>query len=127
MKTIDKTLDKFQDAASKNKTKSARLKELADLKSLMSRPEFRRFVYRFLTRAHCFKSIFNEPSIMAHNAGWQDSGFFVMEEVSQASSAAYFLMLKESASAAELAAMEVLEEAQTLRAEAESRGELTDE
>lgn len=128
MKAIDKTLDRFQVQAQEKRSKSERMKELRDLRVLLMKPEGRRFFYRQLEKTHCFSSVFDsDPAMLAHNAGWQDAGFFLMAELQEASLEHYFLMLKEGLSDEQQTAVTLLEEAQTLRDEAASRGDDVDD
>lgn len=124
---IDKTLDRFQSKARDRQERERGNLQVNDLKWLMQTAQGRRIVYRVLERCHCFASIFSEnASLMAHNAGWQDAGFWLMGEVSEASQFHYYQMIKEHAASEDRAAIEVLEEAEAFRKKAADSGEDTD-
>lgn len=127
-KTIDKVLDRFQAAASDRHAGRVRDQEVADIKALMLMEEGRRFVHRFLVKSHCFSTIFTNDALhLAHNAGWQDAGFFVSEETSNNAPFQYALMLKEALNKQERVVFEILEEAELLRKAAVQAGDVDDQ
>lgn len=124
MRGIEKTLDQYQAKAREKRSRDERRRELTDLRTVLSTKQGRRFLYRVLEKTHCFSSIFApDASELAHNAGWQDSGFFLTAEMQEASLEFFYLMLKEGLTEKQNEAITLIEEAETLRKEAENRGE----
>lgn len=93
---VENAADEQQVAAGKRTEKRTRDRELADLKALLALPEGRRVFWRLLTHCSAFASIYDDnPQRLAHNAGRQDVGHFLMLEIDAAVPAALFAMMQE--------------------------------
>ena len=72
--------------------------ELDDLRTVLSIPAGRRFVWRILTRYGAFRSVFAPDALtMARNAGWQDVTHWLMAEIEAARPPAFLEMMQENA------------------------------
>jgi hypothetical protein len=70
--------------------------ELADLRSVLKTPAGRRVLWRILCHCKTFISIW-EPSAKIHwNAGRQDVGHFVIQEIESADQEALLTMMREA-------------------------------
>ena len=78
------------------KIKMDRAQELYDLKQIMALPHGRRFIWRLLTHCRVFGSIWNNSAQIHYNAGMQDVGHFIQNEVIAADDMAFINMMKES-------------------------------
>jgi hypothetical protein len=61
-----------------------RLKELDELKLLLEYRQFRNFMWRVLSHASVFESIWNEGPRIHYNSGRQDFGHWLLDEVTKA-------------------------------------------
>ena len=123
MTALNKTLDRFQGEAAARRDKRTRETEQGDIRFLMGHRQFRRFVDRLLTRAHCFNSIMAPGEQIYFNSGQQDFGFFVMAELEAAAPDGLFLLMKERVSDKQRAALELIEEAHGLQQLAKESGD----
>lgn len=90
-------------AADEGQVKSAGIKEkigrdrdLDDMKKVLATDFGRRFVWRLLSRAKVFESIFETSSKIYYNAGIQDFGHYLVAEVVDANPDAYIQMMLDS-------------------------------
>lgn len=70
--------------------------EKLDLEWILSTPQGRRFIWKFLTTAGIFQSSFTGNSTTFFNEGKRDIGLKLLAEVTEANPDAYTLMMKES-------------------------------
>ena len=70
--------------------------ERADLLSVLSTKIGRRVLWRVLTRCGVFKSIYETSARIHYNAGQQDLGHWLMNEILEVDAAAYLVMQQES-------------------------------
>jgi len=79
------------------KRKKRRLRELADLRKILSIPEGRRFIWRMWGECHTFRSPYvNKDTNHTHILiGKQDIGFLILDEVNKAKPDAYSQMRAE--------------------------------
>lgn len=86
--------EKINESAAKIKRK--RTLELDDLRRILDTDFGRRFVWRLLSRARVFETIW-EPSAKIHyNAGQQDFGHFIMAELVECKPDALVQMMNEA-------------------------------
>lgn len=84
----------------KVKLDSKRRKEINDLIYVLSDIKGRRFLWRLMTVCKCFSSVFtgfeNSRELRDYNAGQQDLGHFIMDEICSADQEYLFNMMKEN-------------------------------
>jgi hypothetical protein len=93
-----------QNAANEKQVKNAELKErdlrrqeLEDMRFILSTPQGRRFIWRYLTRCGVFAlSYSHSGSETAFNEGQRNIGLKLMAELSEADASAYVTILKEN-------------------------------
>lgn len=72
-------------------------REIEELHMLFGQREFRRFYWRMLERSSAFASVFSEsPSRTAYNAGQQDFGHWLFEEIKVSKPEALLEMMVEA-------------------------------
>jgi hypothetical protein len=77
--------------------KRRRRLELEDLRAVLGTGEGRRTIWRVLTQAGAFKSVFNpEAAVMAYQAGQQDLGHWLLAELAELDPAAVFRLAEEA-------------------------------
>jgi len=80
-----------------SKIKDLRMQELNDMRAILSMPQGRRFVWRYLTHCKVFQSTFNHSgSITSFNEGMRNVGLMMLSDVNDASPESYLTMMKES-------------------------------
>jgi hypothetical protein len=84
-----------QDARRRNKIR--RDLELSDIRTLLSLPEGRRVLWRFIHHFRPNANIFETGALLPYRAGFHDAGIFIMSEIQQAKPEAMFLLWKEDA------------------------------
>jgi hypothetical protein len=90
--------DAEQVGRAKRSQKFQRDVELDDLRAVLSIPAGRRLAWRVLTHCSAFASVFAvDPTTMAHNAGRQDVGHWLMHEIEVAKPDAFLTMMQEHA------------------------------
>jgi hypothetical protein len=83
-------------AESAKREKNQRSQELDDLQKILTMPEGRRVIWRFLEHTNAFASIWENSARIHYNAGRQDVGHFIIAEVEAAAQDALFVMMKEA-------------------------------
>jgi hypothetical protein len=93
---VKNAADETQVKDAANKEKRGRERDLEDLAFLLSDKRGRRAMWRILSYCGTFKSIW-EPSAKIHyNAGQQDVGHYMLNDLMDASEENYILMAKEA-------------------------------
>jgi hypothetical protein len=93
MHNNDKRRDFYND-----KTKKAKEREKRDMLAVLSSPEGRRFLWRIMDFCGAFRSPFSEsPEYTNFNAGMQNVGLFIFDEITKANVAAFSQMQREHA------------------------------
>lgn len=77
------------------KQKIAEKQRIEDLVRLLAMPEFRRFIWRLLSRCKVNQSVFEQSARIYYNSGQQDIGHYVLGEVVEARPDAYIQMMEE--------------------------------
>lgn len=67
-----------------------------DLKTVISTPEGRRFIWRMLDHCGVFRSVFSPSAHIYYNSGKQDVGHFLQGEIGRDFPDLYQLMVKEN-------------------------------
>lgn len=89
--------DPAQVSAAEEKAVFGRKRELSDLRHVLSSPQGRRFVWRYLgacgvfTQRNCF-----EPNQTFYNEGRRSIGLQILSEVTEAEPSAYLTMAQEA-------------------------------
>lgn len=74
-----------------------RSQELNDIKTVLSTISGRRFLWKIMSKARTFASVFSENSnVMSYRSGKQDLGRFVMAEITEADENLLLKMMKEN-------------------------------
>lgn len=76
--------------------------ELDDLKSVLSKPEGRRVLWRIMSECSTFGSIWHPSAAIHYNSGKQDLGHWLMGEITEAGEDLLFKMMKENYKKGEL-------------------------
>lgn len=71
-----------------------RINELADLKAVLETPAGMRVLLRVLNKCRTFESIWHPSALIHFNAGQQDIGHFLLQEIVEAAPEAYLHMLQ---------------------------------
>lgn len=98
---VKNAADVNQVAAAKVKEGRGRKRELEDIRSLLTMPEGRRFLWRCLGKMKVFESIWVSSAQIHYNSGWQDAGHFIMAEIIAAEPQAFLTMMLENKAEAE--------------------------
>lgn len=93
---VKNAADPKQVKEAKKSEKFKRRDELDDIRFLLQFKQFRRFIWRVLQFCNVFSSIWRPSAEIHHLSGKQDTGHFVMGEVTEASPDAFLMMMKES-------------------------------
>lgn len=93
---VKNAASEHQQNEAKKKLIISRQTELNDLRTILSSKEGRRILWRFLSHAGVFNSIWDNSARIHYNAGKQDFGHFIQSEIVEADQEAYFLMMKEA-------------------------------
>lgn len=84
----------------KKNDKAARVRELnkiADLKFLLNYPQFRRYLFRYLSESGTTESVYKEnPYVMYFLEGNRNVGLKMLSEVMEANPESYAQMIKEN-------------------------------
>lgn len=78
------------------KERSARERELNEMRAVLSTPEGRRFLWRLLGRCKTFSSIYESSARIHYNSGQQDIGFQLLQEIDAADPEMFFKMRNEN-------------------------------
>lgn len=82
----DDPFDDGRKKAADERDRRRRRKEIADLKSVLSAVEGRRFLWRLLTEASIFTGCFDPNALsMAFKEGKRDIGLFILQEMKKVS------------------------------------------
>lgn len=71
-----------------------RQNELADLKAVLETPAGMRVLLRVLNKCRTFESIWHPSALIHFNAGQQDIGHFLLQEIVEAAPEAYLHMVQ---------------------------------
>lgn len=93
---VGNAADKSQVADAKRKEKLRRERELDDLRAVLALPEGRRLAWRILAHCNAFASIYDDGPRIRYNAGRQDVGHFLLDEINDAEPEALFTMMREA-------------------------------
>lgn len=93
---VKNAADRQQVEKARKTERFARKNEIDDMKFLLAIPQFRRFVWRLLKFCSVFSSIWRPSAEIHHLSGKQDTGHWIMGEVTEADPDAFLLMMKES-------------------------------
>lgn len=93
---VKNAADEGQVREAEKKAKLHRDQELDDLRKTLSTDSGRRLVWRLLTRAKVFESVWEQSAKIHYNAGQQDFGHFIMGEVVEAGPEFLLRMMQES-------------------------------
>ena len=87
-----------QDDLNKKKDNVARKREseLNDIRKVLSSAYGRRVIWRFLSAAKLFHSTFDGSSKTFYREGWRDFGLFILNDVNEADSEAFYNMFLEN-------------------------------
>lgn len=93
---VKNAADEAQVKEAEKNAKLGRDQELADLKKILSTDHGRRFVWRLMSHARVFGSIWEQSAKIHYNAGQQDFGHFIMSDVVEAGPEFLLRMMQES-------------------------------
>ena len=93
---VKNAADEGQVREAEKKAKLGREQELADMRKLLATDFGRRFVWRVMSRARVFESIWEQSAKIHYNAGQQDFGHFIMAEVVEAGPEHLLRMMQEA-------------------------------
>jgi hypothetical protein len=83
----------------KKREELRRIKELSDLRKLFSLPECRRVYWKLMSRAGAFRTPYTgENNSTNFNCGLQSMGFFMLDELLEASPSTFTQMQREAKS-----------------------------
>lgn len=88
--------DEEQVKSAKQKEKFAREKELDDLKYLLSVPQGRRFIWRYLEICGVFRSIWHASALIHFNEGKRDVGLHLIGDITEADPEGLIRMMAEA-------------------------------
>lgn len=89
--------DEQQVASAVGKERRIRTRELMDVRTVLATEEGRRFVWRVLEECKVFRTVkASDDSTTNYNAGKQDVGHFVMDEMLEARPNAFIEMMSEA-------------------------------
>lgn len=96
-KSLVKNAADFEQVKSAGKRENFdRKKELDDLRAILSIKEGRRFLWRLLTHCKVFESIWRQSAEIHYLSGKQDTGHFLMSEITEAGEELFFTMMREA-------------------------------
>lgn len=78
------------------KERSARERELNDMRVVLSTVEGRRWLWRLLGKCKTFESIYESSARIHYNSGQQDIGFRIIQEIDVADPEMFFKMRNEN-------------------------------
>ena len=93
---VQNAADSKQVKAARKTEKQLRDEEKGDLKKMLSLPEGRRLLWRLLEQCHVYGSIMETSARIYYNAGQQDLGHWLLDEIMEADTAAYVQMQLEA-------------------------------
>lgn len=93
---VKNAADRKQVDRARHTERFTRKNELDDIKFLLAIPQFRRFIWRALKFCNVFSSIWRPSAEIHHLSGKQDTGHWIMAEVTEADPDAFLQMMKES-------------------------------
>lgn len=94
----DNAADENQVKARRRRAKEREQQEVDDLRSLLSLPSGRRFMWAELARRNVFKTSFHtDQLVFAHNEGLRSSGIALMHMIIDTDPQAWILMQQEAA------------------------------
>lgn len=88
-----------QQEADKKRIENIRNADLKDIKSLMDRPEFRRYIRRYLEMTSVFKTTFTGSSETFFKEGQRSVGTTMFGELMSAADDKYLVMMRERTNA----------------------------
>lgn len=95
-KPIENAADPRQVSEAKNRERRKLERDAQDLVKVLSQIEGRRLMWRLLDHCGVFTTIWDNSARIHYNAGRQDVGHFVMQEIIKAEPDAFQMMMNES-------------------------------
>lgn len=93
---VKNAADESQVKGAEQKMKSARERELADMRFILSTAQGRRVIWRYLEACGVFQISFNHSgAITSFNEGMRNIGLKLLTDINDAAPEAYVTMLKE--------------------------------
>jgi hypothetical protein len=94
---VKNAADEGQVREAEKKVRLVRDRELNDIRHILSSPQGRRFLWRYLSACGVYKISFDHSgSITSFNEGMRNIGLKLLSDVTDASPEAYIEMMKES-------------------------------
>lgn len=93
---VKNAADESQVRGADKKQKNRHLRDIVDLKEILSLPAGRRVIWRLLVKCKTFETVWHPSALIHYNAGQQDLGHFILGEVMEAKPEAYLQMSAES-------------------------------
>jgi hypothetical protein len=95
----DGLIDKEAVEKADDKAKKLRERELGDIRTVLKTPEGRRWYWKLMAHAGAFRTPFAaQDNLTNKNCGRQEIGFFMLDELLEASPAMFVQMQRESKS-----------------------------
>lgn len=95
MNKIDNAADPKQVTEAKHKERRAREAEGEDLRKVLSTLEGRRVMWRLMSHCGVFETVWENSARIHYNAGRQDVGHYIMQEIIKAEPKAFAQMMAE--------------------------------
>lgn len=94
---VDNAASAQQVRKARTKEKQQRERDLADLRALLALPAGRRTLWRFLEHCRTFGTVMDSTDALTnYNAGRQDVGHYLLDEITQARTEALVEMMTEA-------------------------------
>lgn len=98
---MDELIDQSRDKEKRKREELRRIKELSDIRKVLSTAEGRRWYWRVMSFAGAFRTPFTgDNNLTNHNCGKQSIGFFLLDELLDATPATLVQMQREAKSEA---------------------------
>jgi hypothetical protein len=88
--------DREQIRDAKRDVRTREQRERADVADLLKTPAGRRWFWRMLKHCKVFETVFESSARIYYNAGIQDVGHFVLDQITDASPEAFLEMIREN-------------------------------
>lgn len=95
MTKIDNAADPKQVTEAKHKERRKREAEGEDLRKVLATLEGRKVMWRLLEHCGVFETVWHASALIHYNAGRQDVGHYVMQEIIKAEPKAFAQMMNE--------------------------------
>lgn len=93
---VKNAADENQVAAANKKIRFNRIDEIDDIKAILSTKNGRRFLWRIMTLCRTYESVWDNSAAIHRNAGRQDVGHWLRNEIIAADKNKYFEMQTEN-------------------------------